>query len=94
MEIKNEKKELIASFINIEGVTQEEIYALITVPQDSEMGDFALPCFRFAKALRKAPVMIAQELRDAILVKDHPFTAVEAVNGYLNFKFNKLEKSK
>ena len=94
MEIKNEKKELIASFINIEGVTQEEIYALITVPQDSEMGDFALPCFRFAKALRKAPVMIAQELRDAILVKDHPFTAVEAVNGYLNFKFNKLEKAK
>lgn len=94
MEIKNEKKELIASFINIEGVTQEEIYALITVPQDSEMGDFALPCFRFARALRKAPVMIAQELRDAILVKDHPFTAVEAVNGYLNFKFNKLEKAK
>ena len=94
MEIKNEKKELIASFINIEGVAQDEIYALITVPQDSEMGDFALPCFRFAKALRKSPVMIAQELRDAILSKEHPFTAVEAVNGYLNFKFNKLEKAK
>lgn len=94
MEVRNEKKELIASFINIEGVTQEEICALITVPQDSEMGDFALPCFRFAKALRKPPVVIAQELRDAILNKDHPFTAVDAVNGYLNFKFNKLEKAK
>ena len=94
MEIRNEKKELIASFINIEGVSQEEICALITVPQDSEMGDFALPCFRFAKALRKPPVVIAQELRDAILNKDHPFTAVDAVNGYLNFKFNKLEKAK
>ena len=94
MEVRNEKKELIASFINIDGVTQEEICALITVPQDSEMGDFALPCFRFAKALRKPPVVIAQELRDAILNKDHPFTAVDAVNGYLNFKFNKLEKAK
>ena len=94
MEIRNEKKELIASFINIEGVSQEEICALITVPQDSEMGDFALPCFRFAKAFRKPPVVIAQELRDAILSKEHPFTAVDAVNGYLNFKFNKLEKAK
>ena len=94
MEVRNEKKELIASFINIEGVSQEEICALITVPQDSEMGDFALPCFRFAKAFRKPPVVIAQELRDAILSKEHPFTAVDAVNGYLNFKFNKLEKAK
>ena len=55
-------KQYIAQKINVEGVAQEEIASLLAVPPDSAMGDFALPCFRFAKVLKKSPVIIAQEL--------------------------------
>ena len=81
-------KQYIAQKINVEGVAQEEIAALLAVPPDSAMGDFALPCFRFAKALRKSPVIIAQELAKTI-APDEVIAEVSAVNGYLNFKVNK-----
>ena len=81
-------KQYIAQKINVEGVAQEEIASLLTVPPDSAMGDFALPCFRFAKALKKSPVIIAQELAKTI-APDEVVAEVSAVNGYLNFKVNK-----
>ncbi len=81
-------KQYIAQKINVEGVAQEEIAALLAVPPDSAMGDFALPCFRFAKALKKSPVIIAQELAKTI-APDEVVAEVSAVNGYLNFKVNK-----
>ena len=81
-------KQYIAQKINVEGVAQEEIASLLAVPPDSAMGDFALPCFRFAKALKKSPVIIAQELAKTI-APDEVIAEVSAVNGYLNFKVNK-----
>ena len=81
-------KQYIAQKINVEGVAQEEIASLLAVPPDSAMGDFALPCFRFAKALKKSPVIIAQELAKTI-APDEVVAEVSAVNGYLNFKVNK-----
>ena len=81
-------KQYIAQKINVEGVAQEEIAFLLAVPPDSAMGDFALPCFRFAKALKKSPVIIAHELAKTI-APDEVVAEVSAVNGYLNFKVNK-----
>ena len=81
-------KQYIAQKINVEGVAQEEIASLLAVPPDSSMGDFALPCFRFAKVLKKSPVIIAQELAKTI-APDEVVAEVSAVNGYLNFKVNK-----
>ena len=46
------KNELIASLIHIEGVSEEEIRSLLVPPKDLAFADVALPCFRFAKALR------------------------------------------
>lgn len=83
----NLKKLQIANLINIDGVSTEEIYDLIAVPANSAMGDYALPCFRFAKALRKSPQAVAAEL--AASLADNGFCAVEAVNGYLNFRLDK-----
>lgn len=48
-------KKYIAGKINIVGASAEEIVSYITVPPAGDMGDFALPCFRFAKILRKPP---------------------------------------
>ena len=46
-------KKYIADRIKIEGVTAEEIASYLTVPPANDMGDFALPCFKFAKILSK-----------------------------------------
>ena len=72
----------------IEGMTAEELYELIALPPNTEMGDYALPCFKLAKLLRKSPVMIAEGLKDG-LQTDEVISEVSAVNGYLNFKINK-----
>ena len=70
----------------------EEIASNIVVPPDKEMGDYALPCFKFAKVMRKSPVMIAEELKNKF-VTDNVVSEVSAVNGYLNFKVNRLVKA-
>ncbi len=76
--------EEISKLIKIEGIGEEEIASWLTVPPERDLGDYALPCFRFAKALRKPPVKIAEEL--AAEIAGAPFLKdVRAVNGYLNF---------
>ncbi len=81
-------KKYVADKIKVDGVSAEEIYELIALPPNTEMGDFALPCFKFAKVLRKSPVMIAEELKNEIQT-DEVVSEITAVNGYLNFKINK-----
>ena len=81
-------KKLIAEKIKIEGATEQEIYDSLALPPNTEMGDYALPCFKFAKLLRKSPVMIAEELKNTITTDDI-ICEVSAVNGYLNFKIDK-----
>ena len=86
-------KKYIADLICIDGISADEIYDLIALPPNTEMGDYALPCFKFAKVLRKSPVMIAEELKstmsDKIVMPDEVISEISAVNGYLNFKINK-----
>ena len=65
----------------------EEIRGLLAVPPDSNLGDYAFPVFRMAKALRMAPPKIATMVAEGW---DHPEVArLEAVNGYLNFFLNR-----
>ena len=79
----------IASKLKIEGFSADEIASFIEVPPTREVGDYALPCFRFSKTLRKSPVMIANELKDAFSC-DEAISSAEAVNGYLNFRLNRV----
>ncbi len=81
-------KKYIAERIKVDGVDSGEIYSLIVTPPNSEMGDFALPCFKFSKVLRKSPVAVAEELK-AAYATDGVISGVSAVNGYLNFSVNK-----
>lgn len=66
----------------------DKIENMIEVPANSELGDYALPCFKLASIYRKAPVLIAQELAGKILPDSH-ISNIQAVNGYLNFFVNK-----
>jgi arginyl-tRNA synthetase len=40
----------------------KELATWLETPPSPEMGDYAFPCFKLAKTLRKAPPAIAQEL--------------------------------
>ncbi|MDE7380473.1 MAG: arginine--tRNA ligase [Clostridia bacterium] len=82
-------KQYIAEKIKIEGVSTEEVEAAIAIPPNTDMGDFALPCFKFAKVMRKSPVVIAQELAQSISA-DEVIAEASPLNGYVNFKINKL----
>ena len=75
-------------FRSIDGVSAEEIAESVAVPPDTAMGDYALPCFKFAKVLRKSPVAIAESLKDGFPVGG-AISEVSAVNGYLNFKIDR-----
>ena len=81
-------KKYIAEKLQVEGVSVDEIYESISIPPNTEMGDYALPCFKFAKVLRKSPVMIAETLASGFTTDD-VVSEVSAINGYLNFKINK-----
>ncbi len=73
---------------NVEGLNREEISALIEIPPKPELGDFAFPCFRLAKTMRKAPQMIAADIKEAI--GDVDFLQEISVQGaYLNFFIKK-----
>lgn len=78
----------IAEKLKIEGVEPKDIASFIEVPPTTDMGDYALPCFKLAKVMRKSPIMIANELAQSFET-DTVIAEVNAVNGYLNFKVNR-----
>ncbi|MDE6967553.1 MAG: arginine--tRNA ligase [Clostridia bacterium] len=82
-------KSEIAKLIKIEGATFEEILSLVVIAKDTALADYAFPCFKFAKTLRKSPVVIANEIVYTI-EKPAFVESIEAVNGYVNFKLSKL----
>ena len=60
-----------------------DIAAALEIPPDTAMGDYAFPCFRLSKSLRKSPMMIADALAEGIHADF--LGKVESVKGYLNF---------
>lgn len=86
-------RKYIAERLSVPQTEREEVAANIVVPPDKTLGDYALPCFKFAKVLRKSPVAIAEDLKNSY-VTDDVITSVSAVNGYLNFKVNRIGLAK
>ena len=81
-------KKIIANKIsNAVNLNEEEIYGYIEVPPNKEMGDYAFPCFKLARELKKAPNIIAEELKEKIS-EDDVVSKVEIAGGYLNFFIN------
>ncbi len=73
--------------LNIE-LDEKDILSYLEKPKNAEFGDIALPCFRFAKIMKKPPVKIAEELE--LLFSNNPhFENITNVNGFLNFKYSK-----
>ena len=69
-------------------LTKEELKKYIEIPKDTKMGDYALPCFKLAKEMKKSPVIIANEIKEKIEMPNKYISKIEAVNGFLNIFIN------
>lgn len=83
-------KEELTKFLNlnINELSFEEISNLIEIPKESKLGDFAMPCFSLAKTFRKAPNIIADELKESLKLPDF-LDKIDSISGYLNFFINR-----
>ena len=76
------------------GLNEKELYSFIEVPKEVANGDYAFPCFKLAKELRKSPMAIADELKEKIEIDNSIIEKVVVVSGYLNFYLNKAAIAK
>ena len=61
---KKEIAELLSGMID--SLETGDIESMIEIPPESKLGDYAFPCFKLAKTMRKAPNLIAQELAEKL----------------------------
>ena len=66
-------------------VTKEEIEILLEAPPNQEMGDFALPCFLFAKRMKMPPDEVALIVRQNIGTHSKEFEDIQTAGPYVNF---------
>lgn len=86
-DFKNEIAKYIAKTLDM---LENEIESFIETPKDKNNGDYAFPCFRLAKTLKKAPPVIAEEIKEKIEIDEKYIAKVEIAGGYINFYVNKL----
>ena len=91
----NLKQEVAKEIGKATGLNENELVQYVEVPPNSELGDYAFPCFRLAKELKKAPPMIAQEIKENIVGAgfharpDSIIQDLSIAGGYLNIFINK-----
>lgn len=85
----NFKQEIAKIISKIIDINEIEIEKYIEVPPNDEMGDYAFPCFRLAKELKKSPLAIANDLKEKIETGNEILEKIETAGGYLNFYINK-----
>ena len=85
--MQNIKEEIAAKIASVLNKDTTHVINDIEVPKDAKMGDFAYPCFKLSKELKKSPVLIAQELKEKIVL-DNSIEKMEVMSGYLNFYVN------
>ena len=90
LDFKQEIAKYIEKVVDIE---KSELEKYIEKPKDVINGDYAFPCFRLAKQLKKAPQIIAEDIKEKIesdIEKSKEIEKVEIAGGYLNFYINKI----
>jgi len=85
----NFKNKIALSIAQTIDMNVNEIESFIETPKDKNNGDYAFPCFRLAKQLKKAPPEIAEEIKQKIQIDEKYISKVEIAGGYLNFYINK-----
>ena len=90
----NFKKEISKEISKVTNLEEKELESYIEIPKETTNGDYSFPCFRLAKELKKAPQIIANEIKEKIEFDKEIITNVEIAGGYLNFFVNKKTLTK
>ena len=91
IDFKQEIAEQISKIVNM---NKEELEKYIEKPKDLKNGDYAFPCFRLAKELKKSPTSIAEDIKNQIHIDEDIIEKVDVVGGYLNFYIQKDKLTK
>lgn len=85
---------LILPHLNHDGITYEDLFPLVDYPKTPDLGDYSLATFVLAKKLRKAPPVIAADIK-AKIEEDSKglFSSIDAVGGYINFRLSDEAKT-
>ena len=83
------KKEIAVAIAKATNIEESEIYGYIEVPKDTSNGDYAFPCFKLAKTMKKAPQQIATDIKENVSVNEEKILKIDIAGGYLNFYINK-----
>ena len=83
------KAKIAEELSKIVDINKEELESYIEVPKDTKNGDYSFPCFKLAKELKKAPQMIADDIKEKINLEGTGIEKVEVVGGFLNFFIEK-----
>ena len=58
------KIEIAKKLNEITNIDVNELASFLDIQPDTRLGDYAFPCFQLAKELKKAPPMIANEIKE------------------------------
>ena len=75
----NFKEEISKAISEKLDMQYEEIITSIEIPKEEKQGDYAFPCFRLAKILKKSPQMIAEELKAKIKIDNNLIEKIEVM---------------
>ena len=70
-------------------INEKELETYIEIPKDTKNGDYSFPCFKLAKELKKAPQMIANDIKEKVNIEGTGIEKVEVIGGFLNFFVDK-----
>jgi len=83
------KQEISGALSSVLSLSETEILNLLESPKQLDHGELAMPVFALAKTLKKAPPLIAKEKAEQLKGQMSQVESVEALGGYLNFKFKR-----
>ena len=85
----NFKQKIAKAISDVTKLEEDELENYIEIPPNTDLGDYAFPCFKLAKDLRKAPPIIANEIKENIKTDESIIEKIDVVGGYLNIFINK-----
>ena len=87
------KAEIAKALSEATGLDTAAVSDMLEIPPNPELGDYAFPCFRLAKTMRKAPALIAAELAETVKKPDCVGKVLPA-GGYVNFVLDRGVQAK
>lgn len=80
----NFKKDICSLLSPLTEMSPEEIEALLEIPPDADLGEYAFPCYQLAKYFKKDPRKIAEDLSSQVTPTE-TIARAENAGPYLNF---------